>query len=80
MLEKLRSRHSIDLPAEGFGRSKFLFLVWGGIAGLFIGLPLALAAYAGARLLPLAIGAAVGVLVLLWVAGAVRGKPGSRRH
>lgn len=80
MLEKLRSRHSIDLPAEGFGRSHGLLFVWGGIAALFVALPLALTFYAGARILPYAIGTAAGALILVWLGGAIRGKPGSRRH
>ena len=80
MLEKLRSRHSIDLPAEGFGRSKGLFVVWGGIAFLFIGVPLLLAFVKGALLIPLAVAAAIGAFLLAWLVGAIRGKPGSRRH
>ena len=80
MLEKLRSRHSIDLPAEGWRRSRGLFVVWGGIAFLFVLVPLLLALYAGARLLPVGIVAAFGALLLALLVGAVRGKPGARRH
>ena len=80
MLEKLRSRHSIDLPAEGWRRSRGLLVVWGGIAVLFLLIPLALALYAGAKLVPLGIVAAFAALILVWIVGAIRGKPGARRH
>ena len=80
MLEKLRSRHSIDLPAEGWRPSRLLFVVWGGIAFLFVLAPLLLALYAGAKAVPVAIAVAFGALLLALLVGAIRGKPGARRH
>ena len=80
MLEKLRSRHSIDLPAEGWRPARGMVVVWGGLAVLFLLVPLLLTLYAGARLLPMGIVAGVGALLLAWLVGTIRGKPGARRH
>lgn len=89
MLQKLRSRHPIDLPAEGFGHKKAILAVLGGIAVLFILVPFLLsplaALYRGlqdGQALPralLAIAAGVGTLVLVILLGAARGKSGWRR-
>lgn len=79
MLEKLESRYPIDLPAESWGRRKLFLLVMTGILGLFVLLPLAGAAYAGALDAPLAIAAAFGALVLVLLVAAVRGKTGHAR-
>lgn len=88
MIEKLRSRHPIDLPAERWRFNWILFLILGGIAGLFLFLPLGLA-FAGPvglallerdLALPIAIVLAGGTFVSALVAGAVLGKPGHRRH
>lgn len=80
MLEKLRSRHPIDVPAEEWGRRRGFLVILGGIAALFVLLPLAGAAYAGAFRAPYAIAAGVGALVLVLVLGAVRGKTGHARR
>lgn len=89
MIEKLRSRHPIDVPAEGFRASRGLFTVIGGIAALFVLLPLGLALLLGvidvnARVLRipvvLAIVAAGATLVLVLLVGALRGKPGHARR
>jgi len=79
MLEKLRSRHSIDLPAEGFRRSTGLLVTIGGIALLFVVLPLLVALYATARYYTLGIVVGVAALLLVWIAWGVIGKPGYAR-
>lgn len=79
MIEKLRSRHPIDLPTKGFGLSRGLFVIWGGIASLFVLLPLAFALKNGALDVPLGIAIAFGALLLMLLFGAVRGKPGHAR-
>lgn len=80
MLEKLRSRHSIDLPAEGWKRSNGLLTVLGGIAVLFVIIPLLIALYATARYYTLGIVLGVAALVLALLVGAIRGKPGHARR
>jgi len=42
MLKKLRSRHGIDLPYQGFGSRKLFLAVIAGMALLFIAVPLVL--------------------------------------
>lgn len=89
MLQKLRSRYPIDLPADGFGTKKAILAVLGGIAVLFLIVPFLLSPLAallrGARsddgVLPvvIAIGAAFGLLALVLVVGGIRGKPGHAR-
>lgn len=80
MIEKLRSRHPIDLPTEGFGLSRALFVIWGGIASLFVGLPLAYALKNGALDAPKALAIAFGALLIVLLVGAVRGKAGHARR
>lgn len=82
MLEKLRSRHPIDLPAEEWRRSRGLLGTLGAIALLFVLLPLGAALYSAVRdrNLLLGIGAAVGALVLVVLVAGARGKPGARRR
>ncbi|MFA5862582.1 MAG: hypothetical protein WDA16_12900 [Candidatus Thermoplasmatota archaeon] len=80
MIEKLRSRRSIDLPAEGWKNSRRLLAVLGGLAALFVILPLALALYGGARDHALGIVLGVSALVLALVVGAALGKPGHARR
>jgi hypothetical protein len=79
MLEKLRSRHSIDLPAEGFRRSNGLFVAIGGIALLFVLIPLLLALYAVARTATIGIAIGVAALLLVWIVWGAIGKPGYAR-
>lgn len=80
MLEKLRSRHPIDVPAENWGRRRGFLVVMGGLATLFVILPLLGALYAGALDAPYAIAAAVGALVLVLLLAGARGKPGHQRR
>lgn len=89
MIEKLRSRHPVDVPAEGFAASRGLLTVIGGIAALFVLLPLGLALLLGvidvnARVLRipviLAIAAAGATFVLVLMVAAMRGKPGHARR
>lgn len=90
MLQKLRSRHPIDLPAEGFGHKKGILAVLGGIAVLFVLVPFLLsplaALYRGMRaesgVLPvgIAIAAGLAVLALVLLVGAARGKTGWNRR
>lgn len=80
MLQKLRSRHPVDLP-DRFGRKRGILAILGGLAVLFVIIPFLLsplAAYLRMGLVPtaLGIGAAVLVLVLVLGFGAARGKPG----
>jgi hypothetical protein len=89
MIEKLRSRHPVDVPAEGFQRSTGLLTVIGGIAALFVLLPLGLALLFGvvdvnARVLRIPVIAAIVVagatFVLALLVGATRGKPHHARR
>ncbi|HWH08887.1 MAG TPA: hypothetical protein VNX21_06785 [Candidatus Thermoplasmatota archaeon] len=88
MLEKLRSRHPIDVPAEDWGRSRGLLGALGTLALLFLALPLlgtlAAAALAyrngeGAGWLLGAAAAIAALMLVILVAGA-RGKPGHARR
>lgn len=82
MLEKLRSRHPIDLPAEAWGRSRGLLGALGTLALLFLVLPLLAALYAAVRSrnLLMGVGAAIGALLLVLAIVGMRGKPGHRRR
>lgn len=83
MLEKLRSRHSIDLPYGGFGMKKGIFVILGGIAALFVLMPLGLSPLASlsehSRKTILAIGAGFGTLILVLAIAGIRGKYGWKR-
>lgn len=80
MLQKLRSRHPIDIPAEGFGRSTGLLVTIGGLGVLAVIVPLVLAILEGALTAPLAIALGVGVVILtLLILGAFGAKPGYAR-
>ena len=86
MLEKLRSRHPVDVPADEWGRRKLFVVVLGGLAVLFVLVPLAVSLLAGLtwggginRRAVIAVAAGFGFLVLVLVAGALRGKPGWER-
>jgi hypothetical protein len=79
MIEKLHSRHSIDLPAEGWRPARGLLAVWVTIAVLFVILPLLLALYATARYATMGIVLGVGALLLVWILWSIRGKPGYAR-
>lgn len=70
MLNKLRSRHPVDVPAEGFGRSRGLMGIIGFLAVLFVLIPLAATLVAGLVTLPLAIGLAFAAAFLALVLGA----------
>jgi hypothetical protein len=86
MLQKLRSRHSIDLPAETWGRRRPTLAILGIIAIVFLFVPLLLALISGiysdgavqvTRFQGIAAG--VGLLLLVLIVGALRGKPGWAR-
>lgn len=83
MLQRLRSRHAIDLPFGGFGFKKGIFLILGGIAGLFVLMPLGLSPLAALSESVLrtviAVGAGFGALVLVLVVAGIRGKYGWQR-
>lgn len=77
MLQKLRSRHPVDLPVEGFGRSGALVAIIGGLAVLAVIVPLVLAVAEGA--LTWAVGVAIGVgtiVVVFLLLGLTRMKAG----
>lgn len=83
MLQKLRTRHPIDLPAEGWSRRRLFLAVLGGIAVLAVLIPLllslasaGLSAVRGTTSVPLAVGVGVGLLVLVLLVAGARGKPG----
>lgn len=82
MLEKLRSRHPIDLPAEKWSWNWILLAVLGGILGLFVLLPLAGGAFALVRDLDLLLAVVIAgaALVLAITIYAIRGKPGHARR
>ena len=83
MLQKLRSRHAVDLPYAGFGTKKGILTVLGGIAALFVLVPLLLSPLAAlsesARRALIAIAAGVGTLVLVLLVAGIRGKYGWKR-
>lgn len=82
MLEKLRSRHPIDLPVESWGRSRGLLGTLGTILVLVVLLPLLGVAYYAVmnRNVLAGVLAAVSALVLVVLAGSARGKSAHRRR
>ena len=80
MLEKLRSRHPIDVPAEKWGASKGLLTVLGLIALLFVALPLLGALYGVIDQAPAALVVAFAALAAVLLGAALRGKPGHARR
>ena len=80
MLQKLRSRHPVDLPYGGFGRKKGILTVLGGLAVLFVLVPLALSPLVqlseSARKAVVLVGAGIGLLVVVLLFGAIRGTTG----
>jgi hypothetical protein len=81
MLQKLRSRERIDLPVEGMGRRRPTLAILGGLAVLFVIVPLVLSLLSGAtaRNLAIGLGAGVGTLLLVLLVFGARGKPGWNR-
>lgn len=91
MLQKLRSRHPIDLPAERWGRRRAFLVILGGLAVLALLVPLALAflgppARAAMRgdsdgLVSFVVraGVGLGVLAVVLLVYAAKGKPGHDR-
>lgn len=84
MLQKLRSRHPVDLPAEGFGRKRGILAILGGLAVVFVIIPFLVSPLAsllnlGVAATGIAIGAAFVALALVLGFGAARGKPGWNR-
>jgi hypothetical protein len=85
MLQKLRSRHSIDLPAEKWGRRRPTLAILGLIAVVFLFVPFLIALlsgfYDGGVQVTRAegIAAGVGLLLLVLVVAGLRGKPGWSR-
>lgn len=88
MLQKLRSRHPIDLPTEGFGRRRPTVAILGGILFLFLLVPFLVsplaAVYrgmvAGESVPHSALGIVVAwaLLVVVLIVAGIRGKPGRR--
>ena len=83
MLQKLRSRHGVDLPYSGFGTKKGILAVLGGLAVLFVVIPLLLSPLVAlsdsVRRAAIAIAAGVGTLVLVLLVAGIRGKYGWQR-
>lgn len=83
MLQKLRSRHAIDLPFAGFGLKKGILAALAGLAILFVLIPLLLSPLAAlseaSRKTAIAVAAGVGTLVLVLLVAGIRGKYGWRR-
>lgn len=82
MLQKLRSRHPIDLPVEGFGRKKAILAILGGLFLLFVALPFLLSPIAaGLEDVRLVVSAAAGfaTLLLVLLIGTAIGKKGADR-
>ena len=86
MLQKLRSRHPVDLPVSGYRKVKPLAFAIGTIAVLFVLVPLVVALFAGltedggldTTWAP-AIAAGVGTLLLVLLVAGIRGKAGWNR-
>lgn len=77
MLQKLRSRHSIDLPIDGWKRSNGLLTVIGGLAFLAVILPSIVALVQGALTWATGVLIGLGTIVLVFLAmGAMGVKPG----
>lgn len=83
MLQKLRSRHPVDLPYGTWGRKRAILAVLGGIAVLFVVIPFLLsplvALNAGARKAVVLVAAGFGTLFLVLLVGGARGKFGWQR-
>lgn len=83
MLQRLRSRHAIDLPFGGFSLKKGILVILGGIAALFVVLPFLLSPLvslsARSRRTVIAIGASFAVLILVLLVAGIRGKFGWQR-
>lgn len=79
MLQKLRTRHPIDLPAEKWGRRGPTLAILGGIFLLAVLLPLILAFVGGLLTAPVALGVGLAVLFVVLLVGGARGKPGWNR-
>lgn len=79
MLQKLRSRQPIDVPAENWGRRRPTLAILGTIATLFVLIPLVMALLGGGRVAPLPIAAGVGILLVVLIVTGLRGKPGWNR-
>lgn len=83
MLQKLRSRHGVDLPYSGFGTKKGILAVLGGLLVLFVLIPLALSPLVALRAsvprAAIAIAAGMGLLVLVLLVAGIRGKYGWQR-
>lgn len=83
MLQKLRSRHPVDLPYGKWGIAKPILMVLAGIAVLFVIIPLLLSPLAAAsvsiRKVLVLLVASLGTLVLVLVVAGIRGKYGWQR-
>lgn len=84
MLQKLRTREPIDLPAEGFGRKRGILAILGGLFVVFVLLPFLLSPLAalvreGVSVTVIAVGAAVATLLAVLFVTGLRGKPGWNR-
>lgn len=79
MLQKLRSRQPIDLPVESWGRRRPTLAILGVIAALFVVIPLVVALLGGGRVAPIPVAAGVGILLVVLLVAAARGKPGANR-
>jgi len=80
MLQRLRSRHPIDLPRGAWQRKKGILAILGGTAVMFVLIPLALsplvALSESARKALILLAAGLGTLLFVLFIGGVRGKFG----
>lgn len=83
MLQKLRSRHGVDLPYSGFGTKKGILAVLGGLAALFVVIPFLLSPLAAAdesvRKAAILMAAGLGTLVFVLLVAGIKGKFGWQR-
>lgn len=83
VLRRLRSRHPVDLPYEGFGRRTPTLAILGLLAVLFVIVPFLVSPLAAAnesiRRTAIAIAAAFGTLFLVLAVAGARGKFGWQR-
>lgn len=79
MLQKLRSRHPVDVPAEKWGRRRPTLAILGTIAVLFVLLPIVISFLGGGSVAPLPVAAGIGILLVVLVIAGARGKPGHDR-
>lgn len=83
MLRRLRSRHPVDLPYQGFGRRRPTLAILGGLAVLFVVIPFLVSPLVSAsdsvRKTAIAIAAAFGTLFLVLLVTGARGKFGWQR-